>query len=141
MEKYVKIVYQSNPIGKEKIILYLTTFDKEAFEKDQLLEKKQAISFDIERMDFGNINSIINLENKLNDFVKKYYEPKVNELQGLINSKKAIRESIPLVNAKNISNVDEVHCGTVNGSIVNSDIVYCTEIKGNVINCDKIIYK
>ena len=124
-----------------KIVLYLTTFDIEAFEKDQLLEKRQAVSFDIERNDFKDINSVTNFENMLNDYVKKYYEPKINELQGLINSKKAIRESIPSVNAKNISNVDEVHCGVVNGNIVNSVIVYCTEIKGNVINCDKIVYK
>ena len=141
MNNYVKIVYQTEPIGKEKIVLYLTTFDIEAFEKDQLLEKRQAVSFDIERNDFKDINSVTNFENMLNDYVKKYYEPKINELQGLINSKKAIRESIPSVNAKNISNVDEVHCGVVNGNIVNSVIVYCTEIKGNVINCDKIVYK
>ena len=37
--KYTKVVYQSEPIGKERIILYLTTFDLEAYEKDQKLEK------------------------------------------------------------------------------------------------------
>ena len=33
IDKYTKIVYKTEPIGKEKIILYLTTFDIEAFEK------------------------------------------------------------------------------------------------------------
>ena len=41
MEKYVKIVYQSEPIGKERIVLYLTTFDKEAFERDNLFQLKE----------------------------------------------------------------------------------------------------
>ena len=36
---YVKVIYESNPIGKEKIILYLTTFDIEAFKKDEALAK------------------------------------------------------------------------------------------------------
>ena len=36
-DKYTKVVYQSEPIGKEKIVLYLTTFDLEAFEKNEKL--------------------------------------------------------------------------------------------------------
>lgn len=140
MNEYVKIVYQTAPIGKEKIILYLTTFDIEAFERSQMLEKKTAIAFEV-RKDFYEGDSLQYLSKMLNDYVRRYYEPYVDELRGLINAQKAIKTSVPLVNAKNISNVDEVHCNVVNGNIVNSDIVYCSEIKGNVINCDKIIYK
>ena len=32
IDKYTKITYQSNPIGKEQIVLYLTTFDLKAFD-------------------------------------------------------------------------------------------------------------
>lgn len=39
IDKYTKITYESDPIGKERIVLQLTTLDLEAFEKDQKLEK------------------------------------------------------------------------------------------------------
>lgn len=38
-DKYTKIVYQSEPIGEYGIVLYLTKFDLEAYNKDQELEK------------------------------------------------------------------------------------------------------
>ena len=41
MDDYVKVVYQSEPIGEERIILYLTTFDTKKFEK----EPKKDLSF------------------------------------------------------------------------------------------------
>lgn len=141
MDKYAKIVYQTDPIGEDKIILYLTTFDKEAFEKDQLLEQRYSVAFDIEKRDLQDNNAIAYLEKSLNAYVKKFYEPKIEELQGLIKAQRAIKQSIPLTNAKNITNSDDVHCGVVYGNITNCDNVYCTEIKGNVVNCDKIIYK
>lgn len=140
MNKYVKIVYQTEPIGKEKIILYLTTFDKEAFEKDQEIERETAIAFDVRKQDLQSSDFVEYIGNMLNDYVRRYYEPYVRELQEVINNTKIINKS-SINNVKNISNVDEVHCGTVNGNIVNSDIVYCTKVKGNIINCDKVIYK
>ena len=140
MDKYVKIVFQSEPIGKDKIILYLTTFDKEAFEKDQLLEKKQARVFEFEKSDLTNPDFIYMFEKNLNEYVKSYYEPKIKELEGLINAKKCMGRVIDL-NAKNITNSDDVHCNIVYGNITNCDNIYCNEIKGNVVNCDKIVYK
>ena len=38
-DKYTKIVYQTPPIGEFGIVLYLTKFDLEAYNKDQELEK------------------------------------------------------------------------------------------------------
>ena len=38
-EKYFKIIYRSEPIGKEKIVLELMTFDIEAFERQKTLTK------------------------------------------------------------------------------------------------------
>ena len=141
MDKYVKIVYQTEPIGPEKIILYLTTFDKEAFDRDQLIEKREyATSFNIEKRDLQDNNAIVYLEEMLNSYVKKYYEPKIKELEGLINTKKCMDRVIDL-NAQNINNSGDVHCGIVYGNINNCDNIYCTEIKGNVVNCDKIVYK
>lgn len=38
-DKYTKIVYQTEPIGEYGIVLYLTKFDLEAYNRDQELEK------------------------------------------------------------------------------------------------------
>lgn len=43
--KYIKVVYRSEPIGKEGIVLELTTFDKEKYEKDQKLQKVKKIAY------------------------------------------------------------------------------------------------
>ena len=137
MDKYVKIVYQTEPIGPDKIILYLTTFDKEAFERDQQLEKTETIEFKIQEQN----KNIVYIQKMLNDYVRCYYEPYVDDLRGLINSKKAIKKSLSLSNAQNINNSGDVHCEIVYGNINNCDNIYCTEIKGNVVNCDKIVYK
>lgn len=137
--KYVKIVYQSEPIGKERIILYLTTFDWEAYELDQEFLKQQTMAFELPPANNTN-EALATLENILNNYVKRYYEPYVKELREVIHTKKVLGEAIDL-NAKNISNADDVHCNIVYGNITNCDNVYCMEIKGNVVNCDKIIYK
>lgn len=138
--KYVKVVYQSEPIGKEKIILYLTTFDYEAYEKEENSIKQQAKIFELPKHNLQEPNFIYDIEEMLNDYVKHYYEPYVEELRGIINTKKIMDNVIDL-NAKNITNSDDVHCNIVYGNITNCDNVYCNEIKGNVVNCDKIIYK
>lgn len=147
-DKYVKIVYQTEPIGKEKIVLYLTTFDVEAFERDKRLEEqRQAKVFEINKKDINNPNWIYHMQEQLNDYVKRYYEPYVKEMRGLIETQKAMLESITIPiqatdkNAKNITNSDDVHCNIVYGNITNCDNIYCNEIKGNVVNCDKIVYK
>ena len=90
MNKYVKIVSQSEPIGKERIILYLTTFDIEAFEKDQLIEKTEKVAFDVCKKDLSTNMGIEHLENMLDDYVKRYYGYYVDELREIINSKKAM---------------------------------------------------
>ena len=38
-DKYVKIIYKSEPIGKEKIVLYLTSFDDKAYKRDEKLKE------------------------------------------------------------------------------------------------------
>ena len=40
-DKYIKILVRSRPIGKEKIVLYWTTFDLEAYERDIKLKEQE----------------------------------------------------------------------------------------------------
>lgn len=155
-DKYVKIAYQSEPIGKEKIILYLTTFDLETFEKDQKLEKipiktiakvvdiPQTIKFENSAMDVKyNAYQIKMFETIIEKFIKETYEEQLQQMSHCIETLRAIK-IVPIeydTNAKNITNADDVHCNIVYGDIKNCDNIYCNEIKGNIVNCDKIIYK
>lgn len=146
IDKYTKITYQSNPIGKEQIILYLTTFDLEAFEKNQNLEKiptkTEAKIVQFEKNKLENVNILQEINNYYEDYINQTYKKQLEEMAKYIE----ILRKIKIVpqwngNAKNITNSDEVHCNIVEGNITNCDNVYCNEIKGNVVNCDKIIYK
>lgn len=158
MDKYVKVVYQSEPIGKEKIILYLTTFDLEAFKRDEALKKiptkRVAKVFDFPQVLYDD-NSCITVQRNMYEqemfrtivekFVVETYDEQLREMQGYIEQLRKIK-MIPMEysteqNAKNITNSDDVHCNIVYGNITNCDNIYCTEIKGNVVNCDKIVYK
>lgn len=153
--KYSKIVYQSDPIGKEKIILYLTTFDVEAFEKDEKLEKiptrtiAKVIDIPEQLKENGAVCININAYNQqmfetmIEKFIVETYDEQLEQMSHCIEALRKIK-IIPMnydKNVQNISNSDDVHCNIVFGNISNCDNVYCNKIKGNVVNCDKIIYK
>jgi len=136
--KYVKVVYQSSPIGKEKIILYLTTIDLDALEKDnKLIEKEEFIvnEFSKNELEYAEY-----LEQNLSTMVKNFYEERIKKIEEIIRKKeyqveaKDIKEAI-----KNVTNVDEVHCKTIYGNVVNCDKVYCEQIKGNVVNSNIVM--
>lgn len=155
-DKYVKVVYQTEPIGKERIVLYLTTFDLEAFQKDQNLEKiptKQIVrAFEAPtQINFETSDMVVNYNNYqvkmfetiLEKIVRDTYENQLEEMTSIIETLRNTK-IIPInydSKIKNISNSDDVHCDIVYGNISNCDNIYCTEIKGNVVNCDKIVYK
>lgn len=62
--KYEKIVYRSKPIGKEKIILYLTTLDQEKLNNE---ETHQQI------LNFINKDYLFNRPATIED-VKKFFK-------------------------------------------------------------------
>lgn len=145
-DNYIKVVYRSNPIGKEEIILQLTTFDLEKFEKDEELkkipEKTKAIYKSVEKKDLLNPDYISDELNKIvNDTYRKEIENLKAEVEFLRQTKIVPMEFSGEKSAKNINNADDVHCNIVYGNITNCDNIYCNEIKGNIINCDKIVYK
>lgn len=146
-KEYTKILYQSEPIGKEKIILKLTTLDLDAFKDNEELEKipTKELAKVIERpiCSLADGNDIKLMEIRINNYIKEIYGNQIEEMKEYIEQLRAIK-IVPMVydkNVKNISNADDVHCNIVYGNISNCDNIYCHEIKGNVTNCDKIIYK
>lgn len=87
--KYTKVTYQSEPIGKERIVLYLTTFDLEAFEKGQKLEKiptqRKAIAFEFNRTDIlNNPNLVEEMNNKFEKMFKEIYEKQLLDMKSYI---------------------------------------------------------
>lgn len=124
-EKYMKIVYQTPPIGEHGIVLYLTTFDIEALKRDELKEKEQKIPLPA----WYNTNSFARLEEDLNTYIRKYYECEVERLRKEL---KICRENLYL---KNVSNANRVECNSIQGNVSNCNNVYCGTIAGNITNC------
>ena len=96
-EKYVKIIYQSEPLGEYGIVLELTTFDSEAYEMDQKLRKKKQCE-KINIRDFqlnhnlipdGIIGpqTLLELERCLNERVDEFYKSELIKMKNRIEHK------------------------------------------------------
>ena len=144
-DKYVKVIYQSDPIGEYGIILELTTFDLEAFKKDEELKKKKQFER-INIKEFQLDNNLIAdgilgpqtlsiLEQHLNERVDKFYKNELLKAKNLLNE---VSNKDKIVKG-NVTNADNVICDIIQGNVINCDTVRCNEIKGNTINCE--IYK
>lgn len=88
-DKYTKVTYTSEPIGKERIVLYLTTFDLESFKNDEKLEriptKRKAIAFEFDRTDLlNNPNLVEEMNNKFEKIFKETYQKQLEEMKGYI---------------------------------------------------------
>lgn len=165
-DDYVKITYQTPPIGPSKIVLYLTTFDIEKYKKDQEVETKtKTLVFEepdncgynsfvdirnsLDNRLYGhsiqqhNMNYYEYLQNSLNNVVMRYYEPYVEELKRTIDFYKNMinnaPKDIPYIRNGDITNADMVECDVIQGDVINCKEVHCKEIKGDTINCK--IYK
>lgn len=87
--KYTKVTYQSEPIGKERIVLYLTTFDLEAFEKNENLEKipeqRKTITFEFDKSEIlNNPNLVEEMSNKFETMFKEIYEKQLLDMKEYI---------------------------------------------------------
>jgi hypothetical protein len=106
--KYTKVTYQSEPIGKERIVLYLTTFDLEAFKKDEKLEKiptqRKAIAFEFNRADLlNNPNLAEEMNNKFEKLFKETYQKQLEEMKSYIE----INRKLPKAQWYKVGEIDE----------------------------------
>lgn len=162
IDKYVKIVYESSPIGDAHIVLYLTTFDFEKYEQDQKLEEKtyvhrielnNAIAPTYHELYDSGVSTMLRmrqqdryveyLEEYCNALIKQYYEPYVNEALNLIDTyKDKITTPINFNATKKVKDVvhsDKVECDVICGDVVHCNEVHCKEIRGNMVHCK--VYK
>ena len=77
--KYIKVIYRSDPIGKDKIVLELTTFDYEAYEKDRKLEeKRKQLVCCIDKNDLFEFNiqndAVHVFERKIEKYIDRFYQ-------------------------------------------------------------------
>lgn len=147
-EKYIKVVYRTEPIGKRKIILELTSFDLEAYERDKKAKEisTKQVSYFIEQkeylVDYPD-REIEYLTNTVKRIVDKHYKREIEKLKAYIEMNRIVKP-IALYNEKkvikgNIINSDNIVCDVIEGNVVNCDNIKVREIKGNTLNCE--IYK
>lgn len=99
MDKYTKITYQSEPIGKERITLVLTTLDLKAFDENKDLKKiptkRTAIQYEFNRYDLTNQNLIENMQKEYETFIRNTYEQQIKEMQGYIEFLRSQNDRVP----------------------------------------------
>lgn len=106
--KYTKVVYQSDPIGKERIVLCLTTFDLEAFKNDEKLEKipiqRKGIVFEFNRADLlNNPNLAEEMNNKFEKIFKEIYEKQLLDMKNYIE----FNRKLPKAQWYEVGEIDE----------------------------------
>lgn len=103
-DKYTKIVYQSDPIGEEKIILYLTTFDIDAFQgnKDckKMPVKQKRVVFEspislrrgVKECDF--VYALQVLEDRIKTHVDNHYIEELEKMKNYIELSRGSRQEL-----------------------------------------------
>lgn len=107
MDDYVKVVYQSEPIGEERIILYLTTFDIEAFNKnvdlDEIPTKKEKIIIELPAWFDGETAESI-FSDYIEEYIDEIYGEQIREMKDYIEAMRKIKEIEPLRYSAKIEN-------------------------------------
>lgn len=95
MNDYIKIVYQSEPIGKEKIILQLTTFDIEKFKENENLKnipmQRKAVLVTTTKSELDRPDFRFKLEQNLNYIVENEYKKQIEEMKREIEFLRGIK--------------------------------------------------
>ena len=153
-EPFVKVIYQSEPIGKEKIILKLTTFDTNFYEE---VKKPAEIKFGISTKEFSQQLQLFNnsmnyqqiyqlIENELNVRVDNFYKEEIIKLRKENENLHNIMRKISSFSIEekdicgNVVNTDKVSAHTIKGNVVNCGTVIVNKIEGKITNCE-IKYK
>ena len=152
LHKYIKIVYQSEPIGERGIVLYLTHFDYDAYKKDQKLKQiptfevpyhvkvDRGVDFDGDVVDY----TYDMLFKELSNIIHTHYENEIEQLRSYIEMNRIIKPVATTYDERkiikgNITNSDNIICDVIEGNVINCDNVKVREIRGNTVNCE--IYK
>ena len=137
-DKYTKVVYQSDPIGEEKIVLYLTTFDIEAFKKDEQMqhipEQRVAKVIQFEIQDINQPNFIEILEKEINNLIKETYSKQLEDMKNCIETQRKF-----VLNTINVQEFGEKMNNEKVRIIVPGDILTYVSTKANLLKLFKHI--
>ena len=93
---YVKVTYESDPIGEHGIVLQLRTFDVEAYERDQKL-KQIPIKTEAKRLRLDKVSMLedplylFRIQEQINKFVVDTYEQQILDLKRELEYARSIR--------------------------------------------------
>lgn len=116
-DKYAKIVYESEPIGKEKIVLVLTTFDIDKFNEDEKLlqipKKVECMKYEIPKYALDNRDGLHNyledLESRTNAFIINRYENQIECMRRELEFRRAQVQSLMELEQNKIVNLNEIN--------------------------------
>ena len=89
-EQYIKTIYTSDTIGKEKIVLELTTFDLEKFKENEKLEKiptkRMAVVYSYNKSDLLNNPNMLQeqMEKRFLEMFENTYKKQLEDMKGYI---------------------------------------------------------
>lgn len=147
-KNYCRIYYQSDPIGRSGIVLYLT---KIVVDDEELKEIEHEQFFDYNLNDSNCIETITSdgaylhsLERRINDYVRKFYGYEVERLKDQIHTWEIRNSTMNLepyiTSYGDVINGGNIQCDVIDGDVTNCESVVCNTIEGDVINC-KVIYR
>lgn len=137
---YVKVTYESDPIGEYGIVLQLRTFDVEAYERDQKL-KQIPIKTEAKRLRLDKVSMLedphylFKIQEQINKFVVDTYERQILDLKRELECARNIRtipdtheyyivqEGDTLWGIANIYGTTWEHLAKIN-KIKNPDLIY-----------------
>lgn len=137
---YVKVTYESDPIGEYGIVLQLRTFDVEAYERDQKLKqipiKTEAKGLRLDKVSMlEDPHYLFKIQEQINKFVVDTYEQQILDLKRELEYARSIRtipdtheyyivqEGDTLWNIANICGTTWEHLAKIN-KIKNPDLIY-----------------
>lgn len=144
INKYFKVVYQTDPIGERGIVLKLTSFDMEAYERDKNRKTipTEEVSYFVEdpallHAYYGEDEIYNSFVSHLKDVIEEHYFFEIEKLKSYIETHREVATVTEKKVIKgNITNSDNIVCDVIEGNVVNCDNVKVREIRGNTVNCD-----
>ena len=134
---FIRIVYQTKPIGKEKIVLYLTTIDLDKFKEKGLKDipyKEEAREIYISK-EVDPVAAISVISAELNETVNRFYKFEIERLKEELKYM-CKREKQQAKNYGSIKNCNHIVANTIEGNVINCNDLQVEKINREIINCN-----
>ena len=134
---FVRVVYKTEPIGKEKIVLYLTTIDVDKFKEKNLRDipyKEEVREIYISK-EVDVIKAINIISEDLNQTVNSFYKFEIERLKEELKYM-CKKEKSQAKNYGDIKNSSHITANIIKGDVINCNDLDVKTIEGDIINCN-----